>query len=635
MIFKINKKVTPPQEGIQELLNKFYDVEEDAILGVRSTVDIREWSDYIPDDALVAWKVYKNSIFIVQYVDQLFYLKVLTPTKTYIYHFQSMLYLNWYGSFRPYSSIEVLDETTVIFGPLYIDLENLILLVYEKSSWRESKIPLDLLGYVPYVSSVKKLNNSSWVYSYLSRDESNNYVIHMDFIQKTSFMDCLGCENRKKILQAIGADERLKDMECEEKIEGHVRAERVYKKNVVNNKDLVGGFSVYRKMEKKAVQQSPEADNKKCIETFKKMSKILNRKNIGSLASNYNRDLTQFCSKDLLKIFVEYIELFYTSKHTKEYFFKNMHNIDYDDFFNNYIVKIGSEIIVMLGHFQGAINDYFKFEDMAKEIFRDKFLLVVPWLFLTWEDQIKPKYYNKGKNTWTPFNPYKELSKYKIDSIIALVLSNVSSMNLNKSPFKLRRIKVSKTKRFNEEAEYVSMGPIGCLSITNLSKDLKFKEFDNICDTEMRFDELFIWHWKDINANIYAGERDLSFFQPVYKITIYCYNYETREMRVKADYVLSEKGWFMMPNKKMAVYVNENEMYIRDFYFDGENIKYVEYKKPFTEQFRKIFKSKGSYMQANLNTFSERWGTFAPTPFFPYELIGGDKKFNMPFYWEQ
>lgn len=634
MIFKIDKKVTPPQEGIQELINNFYDINGDAILGIRSTVDIREWSKNFPEDSLVAWKVYKNSIYIIQFIELKFYLKVLTPTKTYVYHFLSSLYINWYGMNRPYSSLEVLDNTTVIYGPMYIDLENLMFFVYEKVSWREAYIPFTYIGYVPYVSSVKKLNNSTWAYSYLARDKNNNYVIHLDLMQKTSFLDCLGCDNRKKILQAIGADDRLKDMKCEEEVEGRVRGEYIYKKTVVNNKDLMGGLTIYRGMENKAVQKFPITDDKKCIDTFKKISKILNRKNIGSLASDYNKDLTEFCSKDVLKIFVEYIELFYTSKHTKEYFFKNIHHIDYDQFYSKYISKIGIDIIIMLGHFQKALNNYFKFEDMAKEIFKDKFMLAIPWLYIVWDDKIKGKYYDEKNKAWKPFNPYKEVSKYKVSDIIATILSNVSEIDLGKSPFKLKRIKVSKVKNFNEEAEYVSMGPVGCLSITHLSKDLNFKEFGEICDLEMRFNELLVWNWKDINANVYAGEGDLEIFQPVYKIVIYCYNYETRKLSIKDSYTLSEKNWFMLPNRKMAINVTETEMYIRDFYFDGNQIKYVEYKKPFTDQFKKIFKSKGSYMQANLNVVSENWGAFSFMPSFPKELVGGDKYSTVPFYWE-
>ncbi len=98
MIFKVNKKVEAPAEGLKESISKFYDVEGDAILGVSTVVDIQEWD---PNgaawvDDVAALRVYKDSVYILQLLETQFYLKVLTPAATYIYYLESIPLINWY-----------------------------------------------------------------------------------------------------------------------------------------------------------------------------------------------------------------------------------------------------------------------------------------------------------------------------------------------------------------------------------------------------------------------------------------------------------------------------------------------------------------------------------------------------------
>ena len=631
---KITKQVLPPEKGVQEAIDNFYNVDGDANLSLSAMADIKEWAND-PDDVIVAMKVYNNSIYIYQMFTGGSVLKVLSPNHTYVYKLIYYHTFEFSGTFTPYSVFEVLDENTILYGNLYFDLTNLIVFVLDKPTENDTTW-FKIRGMLPTQKSIRKINNTSWIRFDTLVD--NRFQQRLTLFQKTSFMNCLSCDDRKRVLEALGAYARAETVDCQEETLGNVT---VTSYAGTDNKKVrtsqLKALSDSQGMSSNGDTLDVEYDITACLENFKKLTAVLNRKSFSSDATDYFGSLSQNCNPKILSSLVDYIVAYYKSHNlhtdfTKAYYENS--KIDYDDFFAK-VEDISKSVIKTVSGIVYGMGDTVSTLKALKEIFTDPYLWGILY-FKVYKQSYIDKYKNPDTGEWQTFNPYNDLTKVDFDSFYSTVVQ-VLTVNVveGEFPFPVRKIKVSKTKNFSEDAIYYSLGPAGCLSAIEFEL-LPQDSLNVVCDVEVRGDdEILVWGWVDVNglankANTYLVN---TYYPPKYKIKIYKLIPSKKKVILMHEEDVPD-GWHMLDHRKMAVTMDDSKgnLYFRDYYISSykngviEKLSYVETKKPLSSSMASLFRTvRAVRIASNINNVTWYMGgriNFSVSPGFPNVMVG-------------
>ena len=631
---KLTKQVLPPEKGVQEALDNYYNVEGISNLSLSAMADIKEWAND-PDDVIVAIKVFNNSIYIYQMFTGGSVLKVLSPTHTYVYKLIYYHTIEFSGTFTPYSVFEVLDETTVLYGNLYFDLTNLIVFIMDKPT-EDDPSWFKIRGWLPTQKSVRRINSMSWIR--FDTLVNNNLKQRITLFQKTSFMNCLSCADRKRVLEALGAYNREETINCSEEKLGEIRA---YSYEATDNKKMVTSrlksLSDSQGMSSNGDTLKVKQDVTLCLENFKKLTAVLNRKNFSSEATNYFKSMSENCNPKILTSLVDYIVAYYNSHNLHSDFIKKYYSnetIDYDAFFED-VEALSKNVIKVVSGIVYGMGDNVDSLKALKEIFTDPYL----WGILYFK-VYKQNYFNKYKDPetgkWKSFNPYSELANVNFDAFYSTVIQVLYNNQVEgEFPFPLRRAKVSKTKNFSDEAVYYSLGPAGCLSVIEFEL-LPQDSLNVVCDVEVRGDdEILIWGWVDENGLSNKSNTYLTntYYAPQYKLKIYKLIPSKKKVVLMYEEEIPD-NWHMLDHRKMAVTLDEDKrnFYFRDYYISSykngkvEKVSYVEVKKPISRSMSELFRQvRAIRVASNINNVTWMTGeriNFSVSPGFPNYMVG-------------
>ena len=628
---KIEKKVLAPLKGVEEAINSFYDIEGQNYSTIEAMVDIKEWAKDWPDDRLFSWQVYRNAIYLLQVKDLKGYIKVLTPSHTYVYDIYAFHLYEDGGSKSNFGLFEVLDEGTIIYGHVFIDLNNLIACIIGDTDI--NRLPTNLKNWVPAIKSTKRINSTSWlVLDTLIRDERS---LQITLYQRTSFFNCLDCKNKRKILEAMDFTDRLKNLDCSDEEATNVRAQ-----------SLQGDTSKMKTSELKTMVLSEgmldNADRLEfdtgnigqCLENFKKLTSSLNSLSQGGSTQDYFKDISMTCSPDMLSMLVEYIVAYYKAKSLHENFIKDYYDDKNDkqevlgNLFEDVkeIYEYVSVVTYGVTKLAGGVEEALK---GLKSIFKFAFLWGVLY-FKLYEDSFKNK-----DGSWIERNPYSVLNQVKFDDFYTVVVQLIAGLDIDfKFPFPLRKTTVKKTKLESQDATFYSLGPAGCVSRIDFHT-LPLKTIENIVDVEvMPNGDMLIWAWADVNGFSNVGNEYLvnTIYPPEYKIKIFKLNTDDKTVQLMYEEVVP-KGWHMMEHRKMAVSMPKDKscLYIRDYYIseytNGEikSLDYTEIKKRFTDKFSNLVNGvRAVYFNSNINNvmFGRVRLNHVVSPGFPRSKMG-------------
>ena len=626
-------------EGVKEAIEKYYDIEGDFYFSLNAMVDIKEWAND-PDDVLIGYQIYKNSIYLLQKTTFGGYIKVLSPTHTYVYDIHFYTAFDFDGSRTNYSKFEVLDDHIVLYGHVYFDLNNLLVFALDKPGG--SNYPIYLRGALALTRSVKRITNSAWiVMDSIVSPEKRETVFYL--YQRTSFMDCMDCDDKKRILKAMGFDKRADDLNCDME---EFRLPALYIEGDKNKKistSKLSSVSVSQGMVDDGEDIVVTYDIKECLENFKKMSAVLNSKTFTDEVQNYFKQMSISCNPSILKVLVDYIVAFYKTKHLYENFLKDYYkdDVDYDAFYSQLdevvkpIIRVVTGIITLSKDLNEALRG-------LKEIFRYSFFWGALYIKV-YEDEFKDK-----DGNWKKINPYAKLSSVDFDAFYGAVVQSLDTDTTFNFPFPVRKIKISKSTNFSEDAYFYSLGPAGCLSKIEFH-GLDINTVDAIVDIEMiSEDKIYVWGWQDVNgaSNIANHYMINTLYRPQYKMMIIELDLKTKKASIIYDFIIP-KHWHPLDHRKMVVAINTDKdaLFIRDYFIseikDGKikSVDYIEMKKPLNKQMAKLLNStRSSYIAANINNVTYYLTgrlNFTTSPGFPASKLGprdiGDKNVRIIF----
>ena len=631
---KITKQVLPPENGVQEAIDNFYNVDGDANLSLSALADIKEWA-HDPDDVIIAIKVYNNSIYIFQMFTGGSVLKILSPNHTYVYKLIYYHTFEFSGAFTPYSVFEVLDENTVLYGNLYFDLTNLIVFILDKPIENDAAW-FKVRGILPTQKSIKKINNTSWIRFDTLADKM--FKQRITLFQKTSFLNCLSCKDRKRVFEALGAYSREKTVACKEETLGNVT---IASYSGTDNKKIktsqLKALSDSQGMSSNGDSLNVEYDITACLENFKKLTAVLNRKNFSTEATDYFSSLSQNCNPKILSSLVDYIVSYYKAHNLHTDFVRDYYGnekIDYDAFFKE-AEDISKSVIKTISGIVYGMGDTVSSLKALREIFSDPYLWGVLYFKVYKQDYIK-RYKDSKSGEWQTFNPYADLTKVDFDSFYSTVVQVLTANVIEKEfPFPIRKIKVSKTKNFSEDAVYYSLGPAGCLSVIEFEL-LPQDSLNVVCDVEIRGDdEIFVWGWVDVNglANKENNYLVNTYHPPKYKIKIYKLIPSKKKSILMYEEDIPD-GWHMLDHRKMAVAMDDSKsnLYFRDYYISEykngaiEKVSYIETKKPLSNGMSTLLRTvRAIRVSSNINNVMWNEGgriNFSVSPGFPNMMVG-------------
>ena len=603
---QITRRVEPPQKGIEESLSDFYDVQAPGIYSLIGLVDIKEGDDTVIDVA-----VHNGAAYIMQWVTNSgVVLKKLTTSYTYIYNLFAFPWISIFGSRTPYGTMEILDDNTVIFGDIYIDLDKLLLFLLREQL--SINVPFKLLGHVANYSSLKRINTLSWVRMYTDEKLRRTYLLY----QRSSFLNCLSCRDRKRIFEAIGAEE----VECTQEDLGQIKGFQhslTQECGVISNASLRSLKAFDKQTKQPFVQQR---DMAKCIDAFRRLAALLNSTNIHSETMATFRSVGKFCDDQMSTVFPDYIVAEQRARHINERFLQEYasNSVDYEEFFSE-IRDVAQDVARVLSTL--ARNPY---ENVISTLFTDQYLWGAFYIYLH-EEHYRKEHYRNGR--WQRFNPYRDLAYVHMEQFMVQILTEMAKApTIEAKPFRLRRIKLTSSRLFAASAEFLSLGPAGCLMVKNITLKERYP-VHAICETEVRRGQLYLWTWTDMAAeqNRYNSYLIDTPYWPRCKVVVYKIDPKKAKGFAVAE-IDTPPGWNMLPSRKMAFATDRKRILFREYYLKDEHtIGSVDIERPLAFGMQSLLSgSMATFAQTNINNVIwERTTRFnhASPPALPTHLL--------------
>jgi len=608
----ITEEIIPTSEAMRNAIEEYYDVESDLYTSVEAVVDIQELENANPQDVIIGVKLHNKSLYILQMrFSKGVYLKKITPSYTYIY---SLGYFPWIyveGSITPYSAFEVLSDRVVLFKSLYIDLGIKALFLLEPNEFVATGRKPGFISYLPIKASTKRINNYTWL---TLNTNTMDMKLYITIYQKVSFIDCLECKDKKDLIEAIGGKERANSIECEQEDFGILRAidiNSVGETFKVPNRHLKT-LQITKGIceDKDKLSTDRETNIVKCVDSIKRMAKILNRFDFGSDAVNYFEDISKWCTYDMMNAGIEYIMGAIVSKKLYESFLKDYYsgNVDYDEFYKK-VKERASKFTKAISAIKNSSDNLYEQIQTAKLLFSDRILWGTYLIYLKW-NEFKEKYYNKETKKWELFNPYKEVADYSFDDFIKYVFNNLPKSDIGRY-FEIRKFTMKFKERFGDKATYYSLGPAGCISAIKL-EEVPITEMDIVCDVEIIGGDIIIWTYRDlsIQERPFVTYLENILRVPNYEINVYKVDLEKKKL-IKIATSEIPQHFNPLDHRKMAVAIKKDKsgVLIADFYLKSYNkkdvkaeIDYVIYERDFHPTLKTIAsKSRAVRFYQNIN----------------------------------